>query len=77
MYIIHNRQNPLESTCNNASLKKLSVMSEQTRDSSAFLIVMYLLKYVLNCEPYFSLHIFRFGLSDIQIICNRIGDGLM
>jgi hypothetical protein len=36
-------------------LKKLSqVLFEQTSDSSAFLNATYLLKYVLNCEQYFS-----------------------
>jgi hypothetical protein len=41
----------LVSERNDAGLKKLSqVLSEQTSDSSAFLNVMCLLKYVLNCE---------------------------
>jgi hypothetical protein len=40
---------------NNAGLKKLfQVLSKQTSDSSAFLNAMCLLKYVLNCEQYFS-----------------------
>jgi hypothetical protein len=40
---------------NNAGLKKVSqVLSEQTSDSSAFLNVMCLLQYVLNCEQRFT-----------------------
>jgi hypothetical protein len=40
---------------NNAGLKKLShVLSEETSDSSAFLNVICLLKYVLNCEQHCS-----------------------
>jgi hypothetical protein len=38
---------------NNAGLKELSILFEQTSDSSVFLDVMCLLKYVLNCEQHF------------------------
>jgi hypothetical protein len=34
-------------------------------------------KYVLNCEQNFSFFIFRSGLSDILINCNRISEGLL
>jgi hypothetical protein len=50
-------------------------MSEQASDSSAFLNVMCLLKYVLNCEQHFSFFMFRSGLSDIRVNCNRIIEG--
>jgi hypothetical protein len=36
-----------------------------------------LLKYVLSCEQNFSFFIFRSGLSDIRINCNRISEGLL
>jgi hypothetical protein len=36
-----------------------------------------LLKCILNCEQNFLFFIFRSGLSDIQINCNRISDGLL
>jgi hypothetical protein len=36
---------------------------------------MCLLKYVLNYEQHFSFFIFRSGLSDMWINCNRIIDG--
>jgi hypothetical protein len=48
------------------------VLSEQTSNSSAFLNVMCLVHYVLNCEQHFSFSIFRFGLSD-----SRISEGLL
>jgi hypothetical protein len=30
------------------------------------------LKYLLNCEQNFSFFLFRSGLSDMQINCNRL-----
>jgi hypothetical protein len=60
---------------NNASLKKLfQVLSELIRLPKCHVS---LLKYVLYCELHFSFFIFGFGLSDIQINCNRITDGLL
>jgi hypothetical protein len=51
--------------CNNAGLKTLSqVLSEQTSDSSVFLDVICLLKYVLNMNSIFHI--------SIRINCNRI-----
>jgi hypothetical protein len=38
---------------------------------------VFFLKYVPNCEQNFSFFIFRSGLSDIQINCNRINEGLL
>jgi hypothetical protein len=60
--------------CNKAVFKKLSSFSKRTSNSSAFINTMCLLKHVLNCEQYFSFIIFRFGLSDIRINCNRVSE---
>jgi hypothetical protein len=59
--------------CDDAGLKKLSNFSEQTSNSSAFLNVMCLLTYVLNCEE----HIYLSGLSVIQVNCNRVREGFL
>jgi hypothetical protein len=48
---------------NNAGLKKLSILSEQTSDSSAFLNAMRLLNYVLNFKQHFSFFIFPSRLT--------------
>jgi hypothetical protein len=54
---------------NNADFKKLSqVLSEQTRDSFAFIKVVRLLKLVLNCEQHFSLFTIRSGLARVYSI---------
>jgi hypothetical protein len=53
-------------------LRNCQILSEQTSDSSAFLNVLCLLKYVLNCEQ----HFFVFHIS-IQINCNRISMSLL
>jgi hypothetical protein len=55
---------------NDVGSKKLSqVLSEQTRDPSAFLNVMCLLKYVLNCGSIFHI--------SIRIKCNRISESFL
>jgi hypothetical protein len=60
---------------NNAGLKKLSqVLSEQTSDSPAFLHVMCVLKYVLNCEQHFSFFSIRISeglLNFLDTLYNR------
>jgi hypothetical protein len=77
---MENSEVVLVSERNDAGLKKVSqVLSDQTNDSSTFQNTMCLLKYVLNCEEnfYFLFFIFRCGLSDVRINCDRISEGFL